>query len=137
MLRFYCVDGYFNRWDAFVNGTVHLIPTARIPPMHQDPRKPLLNVRQRPASIANQRAAQDTVKDRLYRKLPNSVRLRLYSAYENPKTGVVTTEDRGYGVTYVSSGTDYIWINVALEMFQPLLRDDLSEAERCVVDFEM
>lgn len=103
--------------------------------MHQNPRQPLLNIRQRPPHIANEKTAQNTVKDRLYRKLPKSVRLRLYSAYENPKTGIVTTEDRGYGVTYVSSGTGYIWINLALEMFQPLLRDDLSEAERCVVNF--
>jgi hypothetical protein len=69
------------------------------------------------------------VTDRLENKAPKAIRLRLYSSYANPKSGLVVRSDRGYGTTYVSSGSEYIWINVALESLQPLLRDDLTETE--------
>jgi len=116
-----------------INGERDRIPLERCPNTHLDPDHPLMRFRQRPGHIAGDPVAQAQVRHILHHKLPSVVRLRLYSGYEHPKNGIVESETHGYGLTCTASVDKYIWINLALEMLQPLLRDDLSDTERYVI----
>jgi hypothetical protein len=131
ILRYQC------RWDAMINGKIEVIPIDRCPPSHKDPKFPLHNFRQRPTKLAASEVSQAVVEDRLCRKAPSSIKVRLYSGYENPKTGLPEIEFRSFGLTYTSSVSKFIWINAAIENLQPLLRDDLLESEMYVTNNKM
>lgn len=124
---------YYSWWDALFNGTYKDIPTYRIPDSHL--HETFLSFHQRPYHIRN---TPEAISDMQIRLLTASerIRFRLFSGYTNCNTNIPVKEIFHYGETNVElwegNVRELVRVNVAIEVLQPLLRGDLTDAERYV-----
>jgi hypothetical protein len=72
--------------------------------------------------------------------MAQKIKFRLFSGYTNFNTGCTIDENWHYADTimeiwHAASPVGVVRSNIALELLQPLLRDDLTRAERILAQF--
>jgi hypothetical protein len=68
------------------------------------------------------------------RDMTQNVRLALYSGYEDPSSGLPALRVNRNAITKNNLAYKRVEILFAIELLQPLLRDNLTDAEKWVVD---
>ena len=112
-----------------MQGNVHNIPDWRIQEHVKD--RYLLGFKSRPWE---QRGTPENIA-RLsedFAQMAKQVRFRLGSGYTCWASGLPVREVYNYGETTQEIAQRKITVEIALELLQPLLRDDLTDAERYV-----
>lgn len=114
-------------WDALLNGPLRPIASHRIPPGHE--HLDLMSFHARPPNIWSNPSVAQYLHAQIIRRVP-AIRFRLVSGYGNTFTGLC----EGEMAVCASTGSDVsarmAMVSIAADMLQPLLRGDLTEAER-------
>ncbi len=115
------------RLDALFNGSFRSIAEHRIPPEHE--HHTLVSFHQRPVQIRNAPSAIAQLNGQILAAAKN-IRFRLISGYTNCNSGLVVKEKFHFAEIQNEIYSDFVRINIAVELLQPLLRNDLTGAER-------
>jgi hypothetical protein len=121
-----------NRWDALLYGERKWVPS---PPATKE--KVMRTFHLRPADVVM--AAGFTANQSFVEKFKERIRYMISvanSSWDNPETGKIT-HCHTMGYTQYLPDFDLARITFAIQMIGPLLRHDLSDSERLVIQYQI
>lgn len=122
-----CSTDRILRLDALFFGEYKLVAEERNP----QPGRILYSFHERSPKTRGTEVERKRMRDHL-KQMSTYVKYTLGSGFEDMDSGLATDSFFSYGATQPDRGHNYITINlhIAIDMLQPLMRDDLTDAER-------